>query len=166
VFSLETRQVQLQLALEERSKEIEIHKDMLRLQIKNAEEERSSAHAELRERVSKVEKMKRRYEILMTQFTCPMDDSPSALPPPAMGGKGEGGLFWPSAGGGSKLDEEEHFVEHTQAYYVIRAAQQREELQREGDELDAKIRKAEKEIKALENTLRHMNDRNEEFRML
>lgn len=130
VFSLETRQLHLNLALEERSKEIEIHKDMLRLQLKNAEEERYSAAAELRDRVSKVEKLKRRYEIIMTHF-------------------------------GSEEGEEEH----SQAYYVIKAAQHREELQREGDELDAQIRKAEKEIKALENTLKMMNDRNEEYRM-
>jgi len=37
-------------------------------------------------------------------------------------------------------------------------------LQREGDDLDAKIKKAEKEIRALENTLRLLNARNETYR--
>ena len=54
--------------------------------------------------------------------------------------------------------------ERSQAYYVIKAAQDKEELQREGDALDADIRKAEKEIRALENTLRLMNSRNETYR--
>ena len=40
--------------------------------------------------------------------------------------------------------------EHSQAYYVIKAAQDREELQREGDDLDGKIRKAEREIRYIE----------------
>lgn len=67
---------------------------------------------------------------------------------------------------------------HSQAYYVIKAAQEREELQRGGDELDTKIKKAEKEIRcvcmygtgdkcvtgcalrAMDNTLLLMNSRN------
>lgn len=44
------------------------------------------------------------------------------------------------------------------------AAQDKEALQRQGDELDLKIRKAEKEIRALENTLILMNTCNQNYR--
>lgn len=54
--------------------------------------------------------------------------------------------------------------ERSAAYYVIKAAQAKEELQRTGDNLDAKIRKAEKEIRALENTLRLLNNRNDTYK--
>lgn len=69
--------------------------------------------AELHERISKIDKLRKRYEILSVSMAPPEED-------------GE---------------------EHSQAYYVIKAAQEREELQREGDELDSKIRKAEREIR-------------------
>ena len=68
--------------------------------------------AELHERISKVDKLRKRYEILSISMAPPED--------------GE---------------------EHSQAYYVIKAAQEREEFQREGDELDSKIKKAEREIR-------------------
>lgn len=54
--------------------------------------------------------------------------------------------------------------QHSQAYYVIKAAQKREELQRKGDQLDQDIRKIEKDIRALNLTLEHLNIRNTAFR--
>lgn len=50
------------------------------------------------------------------------------------------------------------------AYYVVLRAQEREELQKEGDQLDGKIQKAEKEIRALENTLAKFNSKNDTLR--
>ena len=54
--------------------------------------------------------------------------------------------------------------EHSQAYYVIKASQEREELQRKGDDLNAKILKSEKELKALDNTQQHLKNRNSNYR--
>jgi hypothetical protein len=51
--------------------------------------------------------------------------------------------------------------EHTQAYFVVKSAQEKEELQRKGDALDDEIRKAEKEIRALEKTLTMMEGKNQ-----
>eukprot|EP00981_Chlorochromonas_danica_P011488 scaffold4036_cov248-Ochromonas_danica.AAC.13 len=60
--------------------------------------------------------------------------------------------------------QEEGGEKHSQAYYVIKAAQKREELQRRGDQLDQDIRRSEKEIRALQITLEHLNLRNVAFR--
>ncbi|NXU16150.1 CCD39 protein, partial [Pardalotus punctatus] len=54
--------------------------------------------------------------------------------------------------------------EKSQAYYVIKAAQEKEELQQEGDALDAKICKAEKEIIAMENSLCALKNWNRSYK--
>lgn len=54
--------------------------------------------------------------------------------------------------------------EHSQAYYIIKAAQEKEELQRKKDELTAKNNKSEKELHSLINTLAHLDTRNSNYR--
>ncbi|XP_032195930.1 coiled-coil domain-containing protein 39 [Mustela erminea] len=129
VLSLEKRKQQLHTAMEERIEEIKVHKTMLASQIRYVDQERQNISAEFHERLSKIDKLKNRYEILTVVM----------LPP-----EGE--------------------EEKTQAYYVIKAAQEKEELQREGDSLDAKINKAEKEIYALENTLQVLRNCNNNYK--
>ncbi|XP_069812055.1 coiled-coil domain-containing protein 39-like, partial [Dendropsophus ebraccatus] len=129
VFSLEKTQIAVGAAMKERTQEISIHKEMLKSQIRLADQERQTISQELHERIAKVDKMRKRFEIITV-----------AMMPP----EGE--------------------EEKSQAYYIIKAAQEKEELQRVGDELDAKIRKAEKEISALENTLQVINGCNNSYR--
>ncbi|XP_033711402.1 coiled-coil domain-containing protein 39 isoform X2 [Tursiops truncatus] len=129
VLSLEERKQQLHTAMEERNEEIKVHKKMLASQIRCVDQERQNISAEFHERLSKIDKLKNRYEILTVVM----------LPP-----EGE--------------------EEKTQAYYVIKAAQEKEELQREGDSLDAKINTAEKEIYALGNTLQVLNSCNNKYK--
>lgn len=47
--------------------------------------------------------------------------------------------------------------EHSEAYMMVKAAQEREELQQKGDALDVQIRAQEKELRMLDNTLQLMN---------
>uniref|UniRef100_A0A673V4C8 Coiled-coil domain-containing protein 39 n=1 Tax=Suricata suricatta TaxID=37032 RepID=A0A673V4C8_SURSU len=129
VLSLEKRKQQLHRAMEERIEEIKIHKTMLTSQIRYVDQERQNISADFHERLSKIDKLKNRYEILTVVM----------LPP-----EGE--------------------EEKTQAYYVIKAAQEKEELKREGDTLDAKINKAEKEIYALGNTLQVLRSCNNNYK--
>ncbi|XP_034294810.1 coiled-coil domain-containing protein 39 isoform X1 [Pantherophis guttatus] len=129
VLSLEKRKQQLKTAMEERIADIKVHKEMIETQTRLIEQERQTLSSEFHERLSKIAKLKSRYEIVTIVM----------MPP-----EGE--------------------EEKTQAYYVIKAAQEKEDLQREGDTLDAKIQKAEKECIALENTLHVLNNCNSHYR--
>ncbi|XP_020665130.3 coiled-coil domain-containing protein 39 [Pogona vitticeps] len=129
VLSLEKQKQQLKAAMEERMADIKVHKAMIETQIRIIEQERQTLSAEFHERLSKIEKLKSRYEIITIVM----------MPP-----EGE--------------------EEKTQTYYVIKTAQEKEDLQREGDTLDAKIQLAEKECVALENTLHVVNSCNSNYR--
>jgi coiled-coil domain-containing protein 39 len=130
LFAVENRKYQLQMSMEEREKEINVHKETLLAEKRAAEEEKHKVLVELSDRKCKVQNLKVKYENLCYKNRSNDDD-------------GE---------------------ERTQAYYVIKAAQEREELQRYGDELDSKIKKAEREIACLSDTLDHLKGRNTRFR--
>ena len=130
LFTAENRKNQLQMSMEEREKEINVHKEILMAERRATEEEKHKVMVELADRKSKVQNLRVKYENLCMKNKARDDD-------------GE---------------------DRTQAYYVIKAAQAREELQRYGDELDAKIKKSEREIRALSNTLEHLKGRNSRFR--
>ena len=133
VYGLENRKYQLEMSMEEREKEIQVHKDILVSESKAAEEERHKVAVELQYRKTRVKNLRIKYEGLIQRNK-------------------------------SSSGEGESANEHSQAYYVIKASQEKEELQRYGDELDGKLRKCEKEIKALSNTLDHLKMRNKNYR--
>merc|ERR1712039_1106383 len=129
LYSLENRKQQLQISMEEREKEIEVHTEVLKAQLRGAEDERHKAAIELAERKQKIYTLKSKYENVA-----------------------------------NKVKKEDGEEQHSQAHYMIKAAQEKEELQRKGDELDDKIRRAEREIRSLENTLGHLVTRNQKYK--
>ncbi|KAF1787946.1 hypothetical protein GQ600_6691 [Phytophthora cactorum] len=136
VLSLENRDFQLKKSMEERKREIAAHQELQRAANKAIEDERHRVSVELADRESRVRKLQAKFETLC-KMGAYADDGDDA---------GEAGK------------------ERSQAYFVIRAAQRREELQREGDELDDKIRVAEKDVRALKKTLAHLEERNSAYR--
>ena len=54
--------------MKERRHEINIHKDLLRAQIKSAEEERQTVSSELHERISKIDKLRKRCVYCLQEY--------------------------------------------------------------------------------------------------
>ena len=85
--------------MQEREKEIIVHRDVLAAEAKSAEEERHKIAVELAERQNKVKNLKIKYESEVQKNK-------------------------------TNNGEIETVNEHSQAYYIIKAAQEKEELQR------------------------------------
>merc|ERR1711998_131228 len=67
LYSLENRKNQLQISMEEREKEIEVHQEVLKAQLRAAEEERHRAAIELAERKQKIYNLKTKYETVVSR---------------------------------------------------------------------------------------------------
>ena len=64
----------------------------------------------------------------------------------------------------TKRGDEEGEEKYSQAYYVIKTAQEKEELQRQKDEMEGKINKTRKDLRSLKMTLKSLNERNDKFK--
>ena len=64
VFGLQNRKFQLQMSMEERQQEIKVHSDVLKAQLKAAEEERHATARELSEKLLKVDRLSNKYDII------------------------------------------------------------------------------------------------------
>ena len=64
VISLEKDKMQMETAMKERREEIRIHVEMLRQQMKAADAERHTINAELHDRISRIDKLKKRFSPL------------------------------------------------------------------------------------------------------
>jgi len=65
VYGLENRKSQLEMSMEEREKEIQVHKDILLSEFKAAEEQRHQVAVELQHRKSRVKNLRIKYEGLV-----------------------------------------------------------------------------------------------------
>ena len=64
----------------------------------------------------------------------------------------------------NKRGDEEGEEKYSQAYYVIKTAQEKEELQRQKDEMEGKITKCRKDLRSLKMTLNSLKERNEKLK--
>lgn len=103
VFINENQLYQLELCIKEREKEIMVHKEILVAEHKAAESERHKAAMELSQKLTRANNLKLKYESIVQRNK-----------------KSSG-------------DNDEGVGEHSQAYYVIKTAQEKEELQRQSN---------------------------------
>ncbi|XP_061103010.1 coiled-coil domain-containing protein 39-like isoform X2 [Conger conger] len=126
VLFLEKQRMTLEAAMREKDLEVDFNRDMLQTQVRINSQKNQRLRMEMNENLSKIDKMKVKYETIAVPI----------MPP-----DGEGG--------------------HSLEYYMVQAAQEKEELKRKGDKLDKKVSKKETEVEALENTLHAISHRTE-----
>uniref|UniRef100_UPI00358DEBDC coiled-coil domain-containing protein 39-like n=1 Tax=Myxine glutinosa TaxID=7769 RepID=UPI00358DEBDC len=130
VADLRKQKTKMQAEAAERRSTNQKREQLLNSQMIIAENHVQALSMELNQTLSKVEKMRICYELLMRKMA---------------GSDGE---------------------TKSQGYYITKAAEAKEELKIEGDQLHAKVRKAEQEVVAMKNTVGMLNGCNQAFRQI
>ncbi|CAF2405381.1 unnamed protein product [Rotaria sp. Silwood2] len=118
--SLEQQQIELQKAIKERRMEVQANSHLFRIRFNDERTKKDTISAELAMRITKVSKLKQRYETFSITLNTEKSNEDNVL---------------------------------AQAQYVIKSAQMKEDLLKQGDQLEALVIKAETELRALENTV-------------
>ncbi|CAF2823340.1 unnamed protein product [Rotaria sp. Silwood2] len=118
--SLEQQQIELQKAIKERRMKVQANSHLFRIRFNDERTKKDTISAELAMRITKVSKLKQRYETFSITLNTEKSNEDNVL---------------------------------AQAQYVIKSAQMKEDLLKQGDQLEALVIKAETELRALENTV-------------
>ncbi|KAJ4428183.1 hypothetical protein ANN_24198, partial [Periplaneta americana] len=161
VYSLEKQKLDLESAMKEREVEIVVHKDVLLVHKRKLNEEKSSLISGIKANEIKIDQLQKKYDIVMSSLGQSEDGEPLSVTYfkiKVSSTTKESFIF--------KLQYFPKYYSHNTVpvFVAVESAQEKYELQQEGDELDAKIRKAEKEILAMENTLKVVNAANDTYR--
>nr|XP_057923727.1 coiled-coil domain-containing protein 39 [Doryrhamphus excisus] len=79
MVSLEKRQLNMKKAIQERQEEISVYRQMLSHQLRTTEQERQRISAELNGKLSKIEAMKKHFEVVTFSMAAPGEDEEDAV---------------------------------------------------------------------------------------
>eukprot|EP00656_Telonema_subtile_P032711 TRINITY_DN3595_c0_g2_i4.p1 TRINITY_DN3595_c0_g2~~TRINITY_DN3595_c0_g2_i4.p1 ORF type:complete len:874 (+),score=323.80 TRINITY_DN3595_c0_g2_i4:92-2713(+) len=129
VVAAENHRQQVKLSMESKEREIALHKEVLRMEVRTMQEQKHEFVTTLNEKKTMVKKLDARLSAISSTMGTSEDGEPVS-----------------------------------QSYFLIKAAQERETLQRDGDLLDLKLKKTEKEIMSLNQLLRSLHVKNTAFK--
>uniref|UniRef100_A0AAR5PF40 Coiled-coil domain-containing protein 39 n=1 Tax=Dendroctonus ponderosae TaxID=77166 RepID=A0AAR5PF40_DENPD len=147
IFSLQKLRLTLDQVMKERNLEIDTKRSIVLTKKRNLEEEKGRLKGDISIRKIKLEQFQKKYHIELMSL-------------------GKQPLFSPNRDNNRAINagKDEDGQPLSVTHFKIKSAQEKFFLQQQGDELDKKIKVAEKEIVAIENTLKMINLTNVAFK--
>ncbi|ODN03209.1 Coiled-coil domain-containing protein 39 [Orchesella cincta] len=139
MFSLEQERVTLNTVVKARKKDIETYSTLLLTRKRTLKEDLQKLRTKAIELRTEAQFKKTRYEMMMSQM-------------------------WKGSDEKNNDSSESEGSGRSEAYYIIKLAQEREFYRQEGDKWDERVKEAEKIVEGLQNTLALMIGTNEAFK--